>query len=233
MRGLPIRAIALDLDGTLIDSRMDIALACNRALARHGCPTLDVEVIAGFVGDGGRTLLSRAAGWSRDDPRLDAVLASFIDIYAQDPVRNTTLVPGALETLHAISRWPLALCTNKPRAITAPLLEALELSRYFQVVVAGGDLPVHKPNPEVIRYLAALLGIQPSNLVMVGDGHQDVLGGRAAGARTVGLLGGFTDRATLEATQPDALLASIEELIALLEAWHNESIIPPGDGRQH
>jgi phosphoglycolate phosphatase len=211
-----LRGAIFDLDGTLIDSRGDIAAATLHALSAHGFAALPVERLLTYVGDGARPLLSRAAGIDLDDARVDALYESFIAFYQAHPVVHTRLCPGAESALSALSDLSLALCTNKPRTTTVPVLAALGLSGSFQVVVAGGDLPKTKPDPLPILHIAERLGLEPAELVMVGDGAQDILSGRAAGAFTVGVRGGIQPLERLLEAKPDLLLDSMAELPAAL-----------------
>ena len=212
------RGIVFDLDGTLIDSREDIARAANSALSTLGFPTLPTETIAGFVGDGAASLLQRAAGIAADDARLEPLHSAFLSAYAAHPVLRTRLFPGVQEALDAIDRAgiPLALCTNKPRLTTELVLRALDLDRRFRAVVAGGDLPRNKPDPLPIVHLAQELGVSAADLVVVGDGAQDVSAGSAAGARTVGVRHGIQPVALMLAARPDHVIDSLFELPPLL-----------------
>ncbi|HEY3257204.1 MAG TPA: HAD-IA family hydrolase, partial [Polyangiaceae bacterium] len=171
---MTLLGVVFDLDGTLIDSRLDIASSANHALGAHGFATLSVGEISGYVGDGARLLLARAARLEPSAPALDALLATFIDYYQQHPTDHTLLLPGAQEALTQLSHLPLALCTNKPRAITDRVLAQLRLPVRFRVVVASGDLPKNKPDPLPLRYIGEQLGLSPVQLVMVGDGAQDI-----------------------------------------------------------
>jgi phosphoglycolate phosphatase len=211
------KAVVFDLDGTLIDSRTDIALAANHALAENGFPTLSVERVSSYVGDGAELLLARAAAIEPGDPRLPALYAAFIAFYRAHPADHTRLCPGAAEALGGLM-LPLALCTNKPRITTEPVLAALGLSG-FRIVVAGGDLPEKKPHPAPLFHIAQALALEPRELVMVGDGAQDVLAGRAAGARTVGVRGGIQAEARLIAAEPDVVIESLAELSDVVAAW--------------
>jgi len=214
------RAIVFDLDGTLIDSSRDIAAAVNHALERAGLPLLTLEHVKSFVGDGARPLVARAGALDLDDPRVETLLATFLDYYTAHPATFSRPMPKAVETLVELGeRYPLALATNKPRRTTDAALAELELTRHFRVVVAGGDPPRPKPSGEALTFIAERLGVAAGELVMVGDGPQDVLAGRAAGARTVGVLGGMASGERLLAVAPDALLTTLEELSALLEVW--------------
>jgi phosphoglycolate phosphatase len=213
-----IRAIVFDLDGTLIDSRRDIAASANHALAAHGFAELSLEEVAGYVGDGARSLLARAARLEETDGRLDRLIDTFLDYYTAHPIHATTLMPGAREALDAFPRSSLALCTNKPRRTTLAVLAGLELTNVFRAVAAGGDFPEKKPHPRPLLALAEALQVTPQELLMVGDGAQDVLAGRAAGAITVGVRGGIQGVEHLLDSRPDHLLDSLHELPALVRS---------------
>jgi phosphoglycolate phosphatase len=213
-----IRAVAFDLDGTLIDSRRDIAVATNHALACHGFPELELAEIERYIGDGARTLLARAARLDEQAASVSALVESFLEYYTEHATDFTTLMPGALEALEALSDLPLALCTNKPRRTTLAVLRNLGLETRFEHVSAGGDLSEKKPHPAPILWIAETLRIGPSELVMVGDGAQDILAGRAARAITVGVRGGIQPVERLLAAQPDHVLESLHGLASLVSA---------------
>ena len=212
-----IRAIVFDLDGTLIDSRRDIAASANHALAAHGFPELSLEEIEGYVGDGARALLARSARLDELDSRLDQLIETFLDYYTAHPIDSTTLMPGAREALVEFASLPLALCTNKPRRTTLAVLAGLGLSSTFRAVSAGGDHPEKKPHPRPILALGEILAVPAGALLMVRDGEQDVLAGRAAGALTVGVRGGIQPVERLLEARPDHLLETLYELPALVE----------------
>ncbi|HEY2406645.1 MAG TPA: HAD-IA family hydrolase [Polyangiaceae bacterium] len=212
------RALVFDLDGTLIDSRLDIACAANHALGVLGFAQREVAVIAGYVGDGARPLLARAAEIAETDPRIDGLYDAFIAYYLVHPIDHTTLLPGVASALSALRELPLCVCTNKPRSSTDAVLAQLPLPVRFQLVVASDDLPKKKPDPLPLVHIAERLGLTPRELVMVGDGPQDIQCARAAGARSVGVEG-IQPRARLLAAEPDVVLASLHELPALIQKW--------------
>jgi phosphoglycolate phosphatase len=212
----PIRGVVFDLDGTLIDSREDIARAANRALATLGFAELPLETIASYVGDGAPKLLERAAGIDPNDARLGQLYAAFLADYSAHPIVNTRVYPGVFETFAALSDYPLALCTNKPRRTTELVLNGLGLEPYFRAVLAGDDLPRRKPDPLPIQHLAERLGVLPVELAVVGDGAQDIEAGRRAGARTPGLRHGIQPFERLLAAGPDHVIESLVELLPLL-----------------
>lgn len=196
----PVGAVVFDLDGTLIDSAADIARAANHCLALAGLPERSLAEICSFIGDGSRVLLARASRYAPDDARLDALLAQFVSYYSEHALDQTRLLPGARAVLDELAHVPLALCTNKPRATTGALLDGLGIAKDFAAVVAGGDVAQHKPHPAPLERVAALLGVPPSTLVMVGDGPQDVECARAVGARSIGI--------------SEALIVPLERLLA-------------------
>ena len=213
--------VVFDLDGTLIDSRQDIADSANHALATHGFTTLSMSEISSYVGDGARLLLARAARLEPDASELDELLKTFLAYYAQHPTDHTLLLPGAHEALSQLSHLPLALCTNKPRAIADAVLANLRLPVTFQVVVGGGDLPKSKPDPVPLLHIAERLGLSPAELVMVGDGAQDIACAKAAGAHSVGVEGGIQGQEAMLNAGPDVVVHTLAELPAVLERWLN------------
>jgi len=217
MHRLPPRAFAFDLDGTLVDSRLDIAAACNHVLVQAGRQPLDPAVVVGFVGDGVRALLARAFGLPPEDGTLDPLVHELVRYYAAHPVVHTTWIPGALATLDALADAPAALVTNKAREVTLAVLDALGARGRFAFVYAGGDGPL-KPHPAPVTATARALGVPAEALWVVGDGAQDIQAARAAGATAIAVLGGFTSEQRLRETRPDALLESLPRLVALRDA---------------
>jgi phosphoglycolate phosphatase len=213
----PPHAIVFDLDGTLADTRVDIAGACNHTLAALGRPPRSVDDISGFVGDGARMLLARALETAPEGALVDEAVEVFSTYYPHHAADHAAWMPGALEALDACAGLAIqvALATNKPRSATLPLLDALGGAGRFARVWAGGDGPL-KPDPASILALLRAMRVEPPDAWVVGDGAQDIGAGRAAGAGTVAVLGGFGTEASLRAAHPDRLLSSMGELPALL-----------------
>jgi len=208
-------AVLFDLDGTIIDSRADIAAACNHALTSVDRAPLEEAVIASFVGDGARMLLARALAIPPDDALVDRALAAFSRYYEDHAAVYTTLMPGARELLDTLGDRPVALVTNKPRGATTAVLAALGLSERFASVRTGSDGPL-KPDPRAILDVLRWIRITPKDAWVVGDGDQDVRAGRAAGCQTIGVRGGLQGDAKLVASEPDALVESLGELADLV-----------------
>jgi phosphoglycolate phosphatase len=211
--------VVFDLDGTLVDSRGEIASAVNHVRRELGRGPLTPSEVMSYVGDGARLLLSRALQRTPDDPSLDPVLERFMDVYVARSKTESKLMPGAAEVLDALAHRRLAVCTNKPRRVTDALLEALGLERRFACVVAGGDTTHHKPHPEPLEHVARALGVSTEDLVMVGDGPQDIACAHAARARSIGVTGGFNSAASVALSQPTVLVATLSEVPRALERW--------------
>ncbi|RYZ06548.1 MAG: HAD family hydrolase [Myxococcales bacterium] len=216
-----VRAVVFDLDGTLVDSRRDIAEAANHALEKSGRTRLSHAELESYVGDGAPLLLARAARLEVTDPRTALMVADFLDFYEAHPIDHTTLMPGAVQALDALAGHALGVCTNKPRRTSVAVLEGLGLAARFASLVAGDDLPQRKPHPSMVLEGARQLGVSVSELVMVGDGPQDVESGRAAGAFTVGVRGGIQAIERLVAAEPDLLIDSLAELPEALRRLAN------------
>jgi phosphoglycolate phosphatase len=209
-------AVVFDLDGTLIDSREDIAAACNDALTRVDRAPLDVELVASFVGDGARALVTRALAVSTGAPDaalIERALATFHTYYEAHPAVHTTVMPGARELLDALADRPVALVTNKPRGATLAVLAALGLAERFAIVRTGSDGPL-KPDPRPVLDALAWMRVPPRDTWMVGDGVQDIRAGRGAGCHTIGVRGGIQGDARLVESEPDLLVNSLGELVA-------------------
>jgi 2-phosphoglycolate phosphatase len=210
-------ALLFDLDGTLVDSRRDIAAACNAARAAHGLAPLPFEAILAMVGDGARALVARAFDreafdGAGDDAIVDAGLATFKASYLAHPSVHTVLLPGVRAVLEdaAAAKLPCAVITNKPRDVTLLVLDALGIGLFFQAIWGGGDGPL-KPSPASVLDVAARLGAPVTSAWMIGDGPQDIGAGKAAGCFTVGVPG-IAEREKLVASGPDLVCDSVVEL---------------------
>jgi phosphoglycolate phosphatase len=215
MDTLRFRLIIFDLDGTLIDSRVDVANAANAARARVGLPPLSLEVVQGFVGDGVTKLIERILPADR---RLDfdAALAAFLQFYAVHSLDNTTLYSGVRETLETLARNSrLAVVTNKRRYLTMPILEGLGIAEFFAQVV-GGDGPfTRKPSPEPLLSVCKAEGIPPTESLMVGDSPTDVASARAAGIRVCGVTYGYKPAEVVRDSSPDFVIDALPELLKI------------------
>jgi phosphoglycolate phosphatase len=179
------RLVVFDLDGTLVDSRRDLAESANTVLAERGCRTLPEEDIGRMVGDGAATLVRRAFA-AADCPVPADALQRFLTIYNSRLLRFTRAYPGVAETLETAGAGAsLAVLTNKPIHATRAILEGLGLARFFPPErVAGGDGPQpRKPDPSGLLQLSASIGVPAAETLMVGDSIVDWETANAGGVR--------------------------------------------------
>ena len=184
--------VVFDLDGTLIDSRCDLAESANQMLASYGASPLGVDQVTAMVGDGARVLVQRAlaaAGLDRAEPEA---LARFLAIYDRELLVHTRPYTGIVQAIHSAARLAsLALLTNKPEGPARRLLDAFDLSRSFRWVIGGDSRFPRKPDPAGLRSLLAASGTEPRAALLVGDSMVDVETARRAGIRMCVALYGF------------------------------------------
>jgi phosphoglycolate phosphatase len=176
--------IVFDLDGTLIDSRRDLADAANALIVEHGGGPLPVDAITSMVGEGAPLLVARALKSARLDLDLHSALRRFLELYDERLLVHTRLYDGTREALAALAaRGPLAILTNKPQRPTARILDGLGIAPFFRWVVGGDTRHGRKPDPGGLNYLMASAGTGPDGTVLVGDSAIDLRTARAAGTR--------------------------------------------------
>jgi phosphoglycolate phosphatase len=180
-----IRLIVFDLDGTLIDSRRDLAESANAVLQEHGCAPQSEEAIGRMVGDGAATLVRRAFA-AASCPQPANALERFLAIYNGRLLKFTRPYPGVAETLRALDgRATLAVLTNKPLAATREILTGLGLAAFFADRVLGGDGPLpRKPDPAGLVHLMADTHMRPAETLLVGDSVIDWETAHAASAHS-------------------------------------------------
>lgn len=207
-----ISLIAFDLDGTLIDSKKDIADSLNAALRECGFKTLSQEKIEELVGRGARQLVKEAIG-NPSEEQLWQVFEKFWKIYDAHCLDQTALYPGVREFLESTPSFELAVVTNKPQHFTHKILQGLKLDHYFRWILGGDTLPVQKPDPAMLQPI--LQDWKGSAALFVGDSDVDIQVGKAAGWQTCAVTYGFRPRHEIELLQPDFIIDRFSELIAL------------------
>jgi phosphoglycolate phosphatase len=210
-----IKAILFDLDGTLIDSVTDLANSVNYTLAKLSLPLHTTEEIRSFVGDGVQKLIKRSLGPTNMEKFADA-FAIFMEYYGLHLTDNTALYPGVAEILPELAEhYSLGVLTNKSVEFSLKILHTLGIASHFKEVIGGDSLPVKKPDPAGIFFLADKWGVDPDrDMIMVGDHATDIEVGQRAGCKTVFIEGGIGIKRRLE---PDFIIGSLFELPGLLE----------------
>jgi len=213
-----IKLVIFDLDGTLVDSRLDLVHSVNAALRHIGRPQLPDHVIASYVGDGAPLLIQRALGdEAADQAIIRKGLEFFLSYYREHKLDHTTVYPGIVEALATIQNSTngrprkMAVLTNKPVNPSRAIVEALKLAPYFSQVYGGNSFATKKPDPEGALRLLEESGVPAEQAVMVGDSHTDVETGHNAGLWTVGVTYGFAPQ-TLADASPDVLVDHPREL---------------------
>jgi phosphoglycolate phosphatase len=209
-----IKLIIFDLDGTLIDSRLDLVHSVNAMLRNFGRPELPEELIASYVGDGAPMLVRRALGDPKHDTLLRQALEFFLTYYRAHKLDHTTVYEGihdALGTLQNGGERKMAVLTNKPVVPSRQIVEALGLAPFFVKVYGGNSFETKKPDPFGAQTLMQESGVAPESTAIVGDSSIDIITGRNAGIFTCGVTYGFAPHTLCEAP-PDVVVDAPEEL---------------------
>ena len=216
-----IQLLIFDLDGTLIDSRLDLVHSVNATLRHMKRPELPDEVIASYVGDGAPALIGRALGSEANDEKLvRSGLEYFLSYYREHKLDHTRLYDGIMEALAALGNShhahprKMAVLTNKPVHPSRAIVQALGLGGFFLRVYGGNSFPSKKPDPEGAQTILRELKAGPQETLIVGDSGVDVQTGRNAGTWTCGVTYGFAPH-TLHDPPPDVLLDKPSELAEL------------------
>jgi phosphoglycolate phosphatase len=218
MRDARIRAVILDLDGTLVDSAGEIAAALNTTLFELGLPSLPIARVEAFIGRGVRPLVERALAELGVRHDIDEAVNRFESHYAKVVGTYAELYAGVLpglEQLHAAG-IPMAVVTNKPREFTLKLLERLEVDRFFTAVVAGDDGHRRKPDGDMLIAACACMGTRASASLMLGDSDNDVLAARAAGCPVWCVPYGYNEGRPADSLACDRIVPSVEAAARLV-----------------
>jgi len=216
-----IKLVIFDLDGTLIDSRLDLVHSVNAAIRHIGKPELPEHLIASYVGDGAPALIQRALGGDTvDEALIRKGLAFFLTYYRDHKLDHTTLYEGIKTALSQVQNSgngvprKMAVLTNKPVNPSRAIVEALGLKPFFSQVYGGNSFETKKPDPEGARKLLSESGARPEQAAIVGDSHTDIETGHNAGLWTVGVTYGFAPQTLMDA-RPDVLVDTPAELGAV------------------
>lgn len=241
-----IRGVAFDLDGTLVDSAPGLTAAVDNALYALELPMAGEERVVTWIGNGADVLIQRALTWARQEraalraaqgkPSVDhddipqaeqqTILRKLFDrYYGEVAEEGSFLFPAVADTLGALHAkgLPLALVTNKPTPFVAPILAALDIAKYFTVVIGGDDVKNKKPHPEPLLLVAEKLGLTPAELLFVGDSRNDIQAAKAAGCCSVGLTYGYNYGEPISLSEPDYLFDQFNELLPAFGLPYSEN----------
>lgn len=215
--------VVFDLDGTLIDSKQDLADSTNAVIASYGAAPLPVEQVAALVGEGARVLVTRALQAAGLDAEASAseALNRFRQAYAERMTRATRPYEGIVGVVQqTATRAHLAVLSNKPDAPTHQLLDAFALARYFRWVIGGDSTFPRKPDPAGLRYIMGEAEATPEETLFVGDSMIDIQTGRNAGVRVCVALYGFGKARGDLALEPNDLSAADSVVLGdVIRVW--------------
>ena len=218
------KLLIFDLDGTLINSALDLALAVNYMLEQLGRDSFDEEVIHGWVGNGALTLVKRALSGSRevevslDEAYVENALKIFLDYYEKNLCNATVPYPHVIETLHALKDkgYAFAIVTNKPFPFVSPILKGLGMDDLFALILGGDSLPEKKPHPQPLLHVCERLEVDVANAVMIGDSKNDILAANACGMDSVGVTYGYNYGEEIGVHKPSVIIDDFSELLEYL-----------------
>jgi phosphoglycolate phosphatase len=219
--GHTAKLLIFDLDGTLIDSRQDLANSINAMLHHFGKKELPHEVIASYIGDGAPMLVRRSLGDPDDENFVQDALLYFMAWYREHKLDNTYVYDGITDALNAIRKsrdgqpLKMAVLSNKPVGPSRAIVEALGLGPYFFQVYGGNSFHTKKPDPAGVQALLEEASVFAEETIIVGDSDIDVLTARNAGIFSVGVTYGLAPH-TLEDAPPDVLIDKPHELATVL-----------------
>ncbi len=208
--------LAIDLDGTLVDTAPDLMSALNVVLAEEGLPAVPLEAAKGMIGAGARALLERGLAWvgaNRNTKEVDRLFDAFFRHYTAHIADESRPFPGAVEAIDrfAAEGWRLAICTNKLEGMSRLLLEALGILQRFAAVSGGDSFSFKKPDPRHLRETILAAGGEPANAIMVGDSETDIQTAKAAGVPVIAVDFGYST-VPVSALSPDRIISHFGQL---------------------
>lgn len=218
------KLLMFDLDGTLIDSAPDIAIAGNKMLTQLGMEKVEPERFGLWVGNGATVMVNRALSRSEQvDPNLCPNLSKksldiFMKAYLSAPCVATTLYADVAQTLKTLKDQgnTIAVITNKPAAFISPILTTLNIAQYIDFQLGGDDLPEKKPHPLPLLHTCKTLGFEPQNAIMIGDSTNDIQAAHNAGINSIGLTYGYNYAKPISDDNPNHVFDHFKDILTVL-----------------
>jgi phosphoglycolate phosphatase len=203
--------LVFDFDGTLVDTKKDIADSVNRTLKELELQTLDRESLYTFIGKGVNHLMTRSLeGTGYDD--LPRAIEAFMQHYEAHLMDQTDLFPNCCETLEHFAHKENTILSNKPTRFITRILDALNCRAPFSTIIGGDLMPEKKPDPGGLHHILDQHNVRPEDTLMIGDSLVDIETGKRAGVQTCGVTYGHAGRESLESAQPDWIIDNLSEL---------------------
>jgi len=220
---LMVKAIIIDLDGTLLDTAGDLAISANKMLRELGAAELPLATIQSYIGKGILNLVKRClAGSFNSEPDSDLLakaMVIFEQEYAKELCVTTHPYPRVIDGLIAMKEagFQLACITNKSEVFTLPLLRTAKLLDFFDIVLSGDSLPKKKPDPMPLHHACKFFGILPNEMLLIGDSVNDIEAARAAGSYIFCVPYGYNEGRDVYELDCDRVISSVYEAVCLIK----------------
>jgi len=209
-----IKLVIFDLDGTLVDSKYDLTDAVNFTRKHYGFGPLSVDKVASYLGSGITALVKSVLSELKDE-NFDIAVKIFKDNYAKHLTDKTLPYNDIAETLSSIPQQKVLL-SNKDERFSKYILETLNLSQFFTKIYGGDSFKEKKPNPLPIYEIMKKFSLNKENIVMVGDGANDITVGKNAGIKTIGVLYGYSSQEQLNSLSPDYIARNPKDIANII-----------------
>jgi phosphoglycolate phosphatase len=217
---MKIKIIIFDLDGTLVDSSVDICHAVNYAIAETGIKPVSVARTITLIGEGISRLFEKLLDAEDHEADKEVLVSRFLEYYGEHLTDNTPLYPGVKETLEALGNFRKVVITNKREAASQKILQSLGVAQHLDFIAGSDTTPGKKPSPVPVLFVLEKFGVQPSEAVIIGDSSFYIDAGKAAGIKTIAVTYGY--RPIEELKKADYMVNSMPEVIPIIKQLMDE-----------
>ncbi|MCL4457555.1 MAG: HAD-IA family hydrolase [Nitrospirae bacterium] len=214
---MPVNLVIFDLDGTLVDSSIDITNAINYAIEPYGVQPVTVQETISLVGEGITRLMEKVIERKGISADRDSLAGRFLEHYSSHLIDNTIVYPGVIETLKKLNNHKKAVISNKREVLSKRTLDELGILKYLDLVVGSDTTAERKPSPVPLRYAMEKLGAASDETVIVGDSNFDIEAGKAAGIKTIAVTYGYRPVELLGGA--DVIINRMDELTEVLRRF--------------